>query len=205
VTHALMTPSRRRSPVLSETPWDAGIRPRRLGVLRARSRPAVVVGLLLMAFWHAPCAGLPSPPKRWPAPSNVAQRMLRQRSRATPCRADGVQSGGGDAGTLRLRGGSWGAPDYGITSAEVTQLVKLREMLAPELEEMGDAGLDFQSDERMYRVYRTAGFSLEASVKYFRGLKEWRNKALPLPSAMTSVQLHTLPSSLLSLQVLEGP
>ena len=93
-------------------------------------------------------------------------------------------SPGGDAGTLRLRGGrgSWGAPDYGITSAEVAQLVKLREMLAPELEEMGDSGLDFQSDERMYRVYRTAGFSLEASVKYFRTMKEWRKKALACPA-----------------------
>lgn len=54
--------------------------------------------------------------------------------------------------------------------------MKLRELLAPELEAMGDAGLDFQSDERMYRVYRTAGFSLEASVKYFRGMVAWRKK-----------------------------
>lgn len=60
--------------------------------------------------------------------------------------------------------------------------MKLRELLAPELEAMGDAGLDFQSDERMYRVYRTAGFSLEASVKYFRGMVAWRKKAPSRPA-----------------------
>ena len=149
-------------------------------IKRLIPRPACSLCLVIVGLCQPQVAGLASLSGSWLARTPFSRATCKGESAVAPPGAVRVdkETCGSASTRLRLRGGlgSWGVQDFGISSADQANLVKLREFLAPEIAAMGEAGQDYQSDERMFRVYRTSGCSIDASVKYFRGMIEWRKK-----------------------------